>query len=113
MLCVCWSVRSLQSHPRCVVLFSDSETNLKVKQALTVTGEMGDGIEALAGFAGRSSQILRLANWFCSKGLFCFSYCTRITGISLLLFSIRNRKISVISALHYPLLNLSIKYCMR
>ncbi|XP_071751591.2 phospholipid-transporting ATPase ID [Centroberyx gerrardi] len=30
----------------------DGETNLKVKQALTVTGEMGDSIEALAGFNG-------------------------------------------------------------
>uniref|UniRef100_A0A8C3AA06 Phospholipid-transporting ATPase n=1 Tax=Cyclopterus lumpus TaxID=8103 RepID=A0A8C3AA06_CYCLU len=30
----------------------DGETNLKVKQALTVTGEMGDGIDALAGFKG-------------------------------------------------------------
>jgi len=32
--------------------FSPSETNLKVKQALTVTGEMGDGIDELAGFKG-------------------------------------------------------------
>ncbi|KAM3874327.1 putative phospholipid-transporting ATPase IM [Diretmus argenteus] len=30
----------------------DGETNLKVKQALTVTGEMGDSIEALARFHG-------------------------------------------------------------
>ncbi|XP_069018284.1 phospholipid-transporting ATPase ID [Embiotoca jacksoni] len=30
----------------------DGETNLKVKQALTVTGEMGDSIEELAGFTG-------------------------------------------------------------
>uniref|UniRef100_A0A8D3BV50 Phospholipid-transporting ATPase n=1 Tax=Scophthalmus maximus TaxID=52904 RepID=A0A8D3BV50_SCOMX len=30
----------------------DGETNLKVKQALTVTGEMGDGIDELAGFNG-------------------------------------------------------------
>ncbi|XP_056288825.1 phospholipid-transporting ATPase ID-like [Pseudoliparis swirei] len=30
----------------------DGETNLKVKQALTVTGEMGDGIDELAGFKG-------------------------------------------------------------
>ncbi|XP_076614179.1 phospholipid-transporting ATPase ID [Chaetodon auriga] len=30
----------------------DGETNLKVKQALTVTGEMGDSIDALAGFNG-------------------------------------------------------------
>ncbi|KAM4528219.1 phospholipid-transporting ATPase ID-like [Odontesthes bonariensis] len=30
----------------------DGETNLKVKQALTITGEMGDDIEALAGFNG-------------------------------------------------------------
>ncbi|KAF7663385.1 hypothetical protein LDENG_00213100 [Lucifuga dentata] len=30
----------------------DGETNLKVKQALTVTGEMGDSIEALADFSG-------------------------------------------------------------
>lgn len=30
----------------------DGETNLKVKQALTVTGELGDNIEALAGFNG-------------------------------------------------------------
>uniref|UniRef100_A0AAQ6IBN4 P-type ATPase N-terminal domain-containing protein n=1 Tax=Anabas testudineus TaxID=64144 RepID=A0AAQ6IBN4_ANATE len=30
----------------------DGETNLKVKQALTVTGDMGDSIEALAGFTG-------------------------------------------------------------
>ncbi|XP_061553465.1 phospholipid-transporting ATPase ID-like isoform X3 [Phycodurus eques] len=31
----------------------DGETNLKVKQALTVTGEMGDSIEALASFNGK------------------------------------------------------------
>uniref|UniRef100_A0A669B3Q3 Phospholipid-transporting ATPase n=1 Tax=Oreochromis niloticus TaxID=8128 RepID=A0A669B3Q3_ORENI len=30
----------------------DGETNLKVKQALTVTGELGDNIEALAAFNG-------------------------------------------------------------
>ncbi|XP_037547990.1 phospholipid-transporting ATPase ID [Nematolebias whitei] len=30
----------------------DGETNLKVKQALTVTGEMGDNIEALSSFRG-------------------------------------------------------------
>nr|XP_046231963.1 probable phospholipid-transporting ATPase IM [Scatophagus argus] len=30
----------------------DGETNLKVKQALTVTGELGDDINALAGFNG-------------------------------------------------------------
>ncbi|XP_061590380.1 phospholipid-transporting ATPase ID-like isoform X1 [Cololabis saira] len=30
----------------------DGETNLKVKQALTVTGEMGDCIQVLAGFKG-------------------------------------------------------------
>lgn len=30
----------------------DGETNLKVKQALTVTGEMGDSIDVLAGFRG-------------------------------------------------------------
>ncbi|XP_070706553.1 probable phospholipid-transporting ATPase IM [Pempheris klunzingeri] len=30
----------------------DGETNLKVKQALTVTGEIGDNIDALAGFNG-------------------------------------------------------------
>ncbi|KAM9841703.1 phospholipid-transporting ATPase ID [Aulostomus maculatus] len=30
----------------------DGETNLKVKQALTVTGEMGDSIQALAHFSG-------------------------------------------------------------
>ncbi|KAM6902301.1 phospholipid-transporting ATPase ID-like [Xenentodon cancila] len=30
----------------------DGETNLKVKQALTVTGEMGDCIQVLAGFSG-------------------------------------------------------------
>ncbi|KAK2818941.1 hypothetical protein Q5P01_024502 [Channa striata] len=30
----------------------DGETNLKVKQALTITGEMGDDIGALAGFRG-------------------------------------------------------------
>ncbi|KAM7393155.1 hypothetical protein PAMA_008010 [Pampus argenteus] len=30
----------------------DGETNLKVKQALTVTGELGDNIDALAGFNG-------------------------------------------------------------
>ncbi|KAK2888484.1 phospholipid-transporting ATPase ID [Channa argus] len=30
----------------------DGETNLKVKQALTITGEMGDNIDALAGFTG-------------------------------------------------------------
>ncbi|XP_041825184.1 phospholipid-transporting ATPase ID-like [Melanotaenia boesemani] len=30
----------------------DGETNLKVKQALTVTGELGDSIEALASFKG-------------------------------------------------------------
>ncbi|CAK6954741.1 phospholipid-transporting ATPase ID-like [Scomber scombrus] len=30
----------------------DGETNLKVKQALTVTGELGDHIDALAGFNG-------------------------------------------------------------
>ncbi|XP_020486231.2 phospholipid-transporting ATPase ID [Labrus bergylta] len=30
----------------------DGETNLKVKQALTVTGELGDNIDALAGFHG-------------------------------------------------------------
>ncbi|KAG7216627.1 hypothetical protein INR49_023336 [Caranx melampygus] len=30
----------------------DGETNLKVKQALTVTGELGESIDALAGFTG-------------------------------------------------------------
>ncbi|XP_069369713.1 phospholipid-transporting ATPase ID [Paralichthys olivaceus] len=30
----------------------DGETNLKVKQALTVTGELGDSVDALAGFNG-------------------------------------------------------------
>ncbi|XP_034458538.1 phospholipid-transporting ATPase ID [Hippoglossus hippoglossus] len=30
----------------------DGETNLKVKQALTVTGELGDRVDALAGFNG-------------------------------------------------------------
>uniref|UniRef100_A0A665U7V2 Phospholipid-transporting ATPase n=1 Tax=Echeneis naucrates TaxID=173247 RepID=A0A665U7V2_ECHNA len=30
----------------------DGETNLKVKQALTVTGDLGDSIDALAGFNG-------------------------------------------------------------
>ncbi|XP_077593594.1 phospholipid-transporting ATPase ID-like isoform X2 [Stigmatopora nigra] len=31
----------------------DGETNLKVKQALSVTGQMGDRVEALASFAGQ------------------------------------------------------------
>lgn len=29
------------------------ETNLKVKQALTVTGDLGDNIESLAAFRGK------------------------------------------------------------
>lgn len=43
---------SLQFYLYHVLFVSNSETNLKVKQALTVTGEMGDNIEALAGFTG-------------------------------------------------------------
>lgn len=34
------------------------ETNLKVKQALTVTGEMGDDTEVLAQFRGERSQLI-------------------------------------------------------
>ncbi|XP_061887399.1 probable phospholipid-transporting ATPase IM [Entelurus aequoreus] len=34
----------------------DGETNLKVKQALTVTGELGGSIEALANFKGESKM---------------------------------------------------------
>lgn len=34
----------------------DGETNLKVKQALTVTGDMGDKIHSLAAFNGEVSQ---------------------------------------------------------
>uniref|UniRef100_A0A7N8WNX7 Phospholipid-transporting ATPase n=1 Tax=Mastacembelus armatus TaxID=205130 RepID=A0A7N8WNX7_9TELE len=43
---------SLHSHPSHVRFVSPSETNLKVKQALTVTGEMGDNIDVLATFKG-------------------------------------------------------------
>lgn len=32
-----------------------SETNLKVRQSLTVTGELGDNIEKLADFDGKIS----------------------------------------------------------
>lgn len=41
-----------------------SETNLKVKQALTVTGDMGDNISALAGFTGdRLTHFSASASW--------------------------------------------------
>lgn len=35
---------------------SHRETNLKVKQALTVTGDMGDNLEALAAFNGEEKE---------------------------------------------------------
>lgn len=41
-----------QSHPS--IPTPHSETNLKVKQALTVTGELGDSIDALAHFKGET-----------------------------------------------------------
>ncbi len=37
-------------------LLSHRETNLKVKQALTVTGDMGDSLEALAAFNGEEKE---------------------------------------------------------
>lgn len=45
----CRNMKLLVSHLHFV---STSETNLKVKQALTVTGAMGNAIEVLAGFKG-------------------------------------------------------------
>lgn len=42
-----------QSHPS--ISTPPSETNLKVKQALTVTGELGDNVDALAHFKGETS----------------------------------------------------------
>lgn len=42
---------------RSVYLFCSRETNLKVKQALTVTGEMGDAIDVLAKFNGERSPL--------------------------------------------------------
>lgn len=47
------NVKLLVSHLHSV---STSETNLKVKQALTVTGAMGDAIHVLAGFKGEKTQ---------------------------------------------------------
>lgn len=46
-------VMMAQSHPS--ISTPPSETNLKVKQALTVTGELGDEIDALAHFKGETS----------------------------------------------------------
>lgn len=51
-----------QSHPSHVILPPHSETNLKVKQALTVTGQMGDTIQALAGFKGEKPEESQAAN---------------------------------------------------
>lgn len=44
--CLCFLCRFL----------SHRETNLKVKQALTVTGDMGDSLEALAAFNGEEKE---------------------------------------------------------
>lgn len=45
-------------HPFCLFrpLLFLSETNLKVRQALTVTGDLGDDVEKLADFDGKFSQ---------------------------------------------------------
>lgn len=42
---------------RSVYLLCSRETNLKVKQAPTVTGEMGDAIDVLAKFNGERSPL--------------------------------------------------------
>lgn len=44
----------LESH---LLSVSTSETNLKVKQALTVTGALGDSVDVLAGFKGEKRII--------------------------------------------------------
>lgn len=44
---------SLYLNPSYILLVIPSETNLKVKQALTLTGDMGDHIEALSAFKGK------------------------------------------------------------
>lgn len=48
------------------VIFPHRETNLKVKQALTVTGDMGDNLEALAAFNGEEKDRKKNRISFCS-----------------------------------------------
>ncbi|XP_042070894.1 phospholipid-transporting ATPase ID, partial [Haplochromis burtoni] len=54
----------------------DGETNLKVKQALTVTGELGDDIEALAAFNGENLN--ETTHMLCIFG-FLASMCSILT----------------------------------